>query len=882
MKKSLLFLFFLLAFTSRVWATDVTISALTVDGFSPTNIGTDRLIAVSTAGGSPTVTSAGLFTSIVGLSGFRVLIDGSAYTVASVASASSLTLTTNYSGTPGAQNMTLYKYVELRVYADRAFQPLGSSTIVQPGSIGSGNFYRRFAASVVNNGSTDQLFIPQIILPATTDALITNQARYSFPLYRAGSTSQITFFFCPATISSLALPPATPTTWTAICTYNSPPAVVPPANEAYTKSAIDARFPSCTLNNGVFYSASGNILSCLTFGSGLSVVGSTLEASAGGSGYNRLQEEGSNITQRSTLNFIGAGFTVADNAGSTRSELSLHPDLNALASFGAGTGIAARTASNTWALRTLTAPAAGFSITNPAGVAGNPTFVLANDLAGLEGLGTTGLATRTAADTWTTRTITGTANEITATNGSGVAGNPTLSLPAALTFSGKTITGGTFSSPTINSPTIATPTITTPTITGGTHTAITDLGIRSTGSGAFDLKLINTENLTANRNLTFTLNDVSRTINLAGNLTTGGTFTTGGAFSTGGAFTTTPGNAVTFTTTGVTSLTLPTTGTLATLAGSETLTNKTLTSPRIGTSILDTNGNELFNLTATGSAVNEITYANAATGTPPTYTLSGNDSNIDFSIVPKGTGKVSVGTPGASPVAGIIGGPDASGTNTAGVNLNMHGGRGTGNAIPGLLATRYPLRTASGTTLQSLSTASFPISTSLYSNTTSGTSVNNTTAETSIFTGATASSGSTLTIEAGSAAAGSVYRFKIVGAYGTTGTPTLRIRIKFGSTSIGDTTAFNATTGTGNGRFFIEGNIHVDSVGASGSVLLEMSGMLMPTSAGTATPAFFVGALGATTIDFTANQTFDVTAQWGTANASNAIAMERASIERIR
>lgn len=58
---------------------------------------------------------------------------------------------------------------------------------------------------------------------------------------------------------------------------------------------------------------------------------------------------------------------------------------------------------------------------------------------------TNGLLTQTAADTFTGRTITGTANEITVTNGDGVSGAPTLSLPTALTFTGKTVTGGTFS-----------------------------------------------------------------------------------------------------------------------------------------------------------------------------------------------------------------------------------------------------------------------------------------------------------------------------------------------------------------------------------------------------------------------------------------------------
>jgi len=77
-----------------------------------------------------------------------------------------------------------------------------------------------------------------------------------------------------------------------------------------------------------------------------------------------------------------------------------------------------------------------------------------------------------------------------------------------------------------------------------------------------------------------------------------------------------------------------------TLTGTQTLTNKTLTSPKIGTSILDTNGNELALLTATSSAVNEFTIANAATGAGPTLSSTGGDSNIDINITPKGTGDV--------------------------------------------------------------------------------------------------------------------------------------------------------------------------------------------------------------------------------------------------
>jgi len=50
-------------------------------------------------------------------------------------------------------------------------------------------------------------------------------------------------------------------------------------------------------------------------------------------------------------------------------------------------------------------------------------------LSALVAFNTNGILTQTAADTFTGRTITGTANQITVTHGDGVSGNPTLSLP---------------------------------------------------------------------------------------------------------------------------------------------------------------------------------------------------------------------------------------------------------------------------------------------------------------------------------------------------------------------------------------------------------------------------------------------------------------------
>ena len=86
------------------------------------------------------------------------------------------------------------------------------------------------------------------------------------------------------------------------------------------------------------------------------------------------------------------------------------------------------------------------------------------------------------------------------------------------------------------------------------------------------------------------------------------------------------------------------TSTYVTATSTTTLTNKTLTSPKIGTSILDTGGNELALLTATGSAVNEITLANAATGNGPIISTTGDDAAVDLNLNPKGAGVLKSGT----------------------------------------------------------------------------------------------------------------------------------------------------------------------------------------------------------------------------------------------
>lgn len=122
---------------------------------------------------------------------------------------------------------------------------------------------------------------------------------------------------------------------------------------------------------------------------GNSEVDITIASTGGAGGYATVQEEGVSLTQRSNINFIGAGVTAADDAANSRTNVTLDATLNSLAAYN-----------------------------------------------------TNGLITQTAADTFTGRTLTGTANQVTVTNGNGVSGNPTVSLDTRILTQSFTIIVG--------------------------------------------------------------------------------------------------------------------------------------------------------------------------------------------------------------------------------------------------------------------------------------------------------------------------------------------------------------------------------------------------------------------------------------------------------
>ena len=72
------------------------------------------------------------------------------------------------------------------------------------------------------------------------------------------------------------------------------------------------------------------------------------------------------------------------------------------------------------------------------------------------------------------------------------------------------------------------------------------------------------------------------------------------------------------------------------------LSGATIPSPTITTGIYDSAGNELFLLTATASAVNEFTVANAATGASPVLSVTGGDTNVGLILRGKGTGNAEI------------------------------------------------------------------------------------------------------------------------------------------------------------------------------------------------------------------------------------------------
>lgn len=100
----------------------------------------------------------------------------------------------------------------------------------------------------------------------------------------------------------------------------------------------------------------------------------TFPYTAGGSAVTQI-----NATSSSN-NLVIGGVPITSSGTIT---FALANDLLQLSTFGAGTGIATRIAANSWALRQIAGTVNQITVTNPAGIAGNPTLALAANITGI-------------------------------------------------------------------------------------------------------------------------------------------------------------------------------------------------------------------------------------------------------------------------------------------------------------------------------------------------------------------------------------------------------------------------------------------------------------------------------------------------------------------
>ncbi len=132
-----------------------------------------------------------------------------------------------------------------------------------------------------------------------------------------------------------------------------------------------------------------------------------------------------------------------------------------------------------------------------------------------------------------------------------------------------------------------------------------------------------------------------------------------------------------------------------------------------------------------------------------------------------------------------------------------------------------------------------------------------------------------LTIQKNSLAVGKTFKISGKGFYSNTGTPSLTIKVKAGSTVLLTSGAITTTTGASNRGFSFEGVLTVYSLGSSGT----LHGQGQVVEVGSATTAMV--NTSAVTVDTTANQALNVTAQWGAASASNTITLTNLVLEEL-
>jgi hypothetical protein len=132
--------------------------------------------------------------------------------------------------------------------------------------------------------------------------------------------------------------------------------------------------------------------------------------------------------QLANSRYVGAtnGLTLTDGGAQGLFNISTTGALLSLVN--SGTGFQVKTSSTALTNRSIAVSGNGLSITNGSGVSGDPTIALSGQTLNFANASFNGLVVLSTAGGITSATITGTANQIGVANGTGVSGNPTISI----------------------------------------------------------------------------------------------------------------------------------------------------------------------------------------------------------------------------------------------------------------------------------------------------------------------------------------------------------------------------------------------------------------------------------------------------------------------
>jgi len=138
----------------------------------------------------------------------------------------------------------------------------------------------------------------------------------------------------------------------------------------------------------------------------------------------------SNTPSLANSRYLGAtnGLTITD--GGAQSVLNITSTGALLSLVNSGTGFQVKTSSTAITNRSIAVSGNGIAISNGSGISGDPTLSLSGQILNFANASFNGLVALSTGGAITSATITGTANQIDVANGTGVGGNPTISITA--------------------------------------------------------------------------------------------------------------------------------------------------------------------------------------------------------------------------------------------------------------------------------------------------------------------------------------------------------------------------------------------------------------------------------------------------------------------